>query len=186
MILVLRPEDVRTEIDNLLREDTIARAEVTQRRAETRIRRQYNPRIATAPRIVASHAEQNINELRSDYTYFGKTADCLISSCERPAIQSHQASRRSQLKHIQSENGRVWWFDKFRNGYIGDGGPRVIDKRGVAVPQPSRVGAKNATYFEDCGLSNLQLRKTSDTEPSGITAKPTKTHTREWKSVVVR
>ena len=147
MIVTVRPEDVTIEVDHILSEDENARAEVEKRLVGIRKRRQYSPRIETTPRIVASHAERNIDELRSDYRFFGEAAKCLVGECSEQAIQCHQASRRTQLKHIR-EHGKVWWFDKFRNGYIGAGGPQLVDGRGIAVPQPSRVGARNATTFK--------------------------------------
>ena len=147
MIVSAKPEDVRLEVDRILNEDESARAKVEKRYAGTRRRRPYNPRIETAPRKIAGHAEQNIDELRTDYRYFSETVKCLVSECNGPAIQCHQASRRKQLGHIR-ENGKIWWFDKFRNGYIGAGGPQVVDTRGIAVPQPSKVGARNATTFK--------------------------------------
>ena len=140
------PEDVRIEVDRILSEDEAARVAVEKRLARVRRRRQYSPRIETTPRIVASHAERNIDELRADYRLFGEAAKCLVGQCSQQAIQCHQTSRRTQLKHIR-EHGKVWWFDKFRNGYIGAGGPQLLDGRGIAVPQPSLVGARHATTF---------------------------------------
>ena len=147
MILTASPEDLRIEVERILADDESARAEVDRRYAQVRKRRPYSPRIATTPRLVASHAERNIDELRSDYRFFSETATCFVPGCRERAIQCHQASRRSQLNHIR-EHGKVWWFDKFRNGYIGAGGPRLIDARGAAVPQPSKVGARDATTFK--------------------------------------
>ena len=165
MIIRLSLEDIVAEIDSILRMDEAARAEVESRYVRTKRRRRYEPRVATTPRMTVSLMEQNINELRLDYQFFGAIAPCLIVGCNNRPIECHQASRRSQLRHIR-DRGMVWLFDKYQNRYIGGGGPRVIDERGVAVPQPSKVGAKHATVFKGfCGIHDRELFTAIDNKP---------------------
>lgn len=155
--MLTTPSHLAAEVENILRDDIAARAAVENRYLKTRRRRQYNPTIETAPRLVASLAEQNIDELRLDYKHFANTVKCSVAGCNERAVDCHQASRSNQLKHIR-DKGMVWWFDKFRNGYIGAGGPQVIDARHAAVPQPSRVGAKKATTFRGfCGTHDRDI-----------------------------
>ena len=157
MIIRVRPTDLAAEIDDILRGDEAARAEVASRYLTTQRRRRYNPRIETIPRLTASLMEQNLDELRIDYQLFSEGARCFVARCTDRSLECHQASRRSQLKHIR-DKGMVWLFDKYQNRFIGHGGPRVIDQRGVAVPQPSKVGVKRATVFKGfCGTHDREL-----------------------------
>lgn len=162
MLIRTTPGSLSSEIDAILQQDGAARAEVERRSTDARRHRRYNPRIETLPRLMTSLAQQNIEELRSDYQSFSRTMQCFLATCNEPAVECHQASRSNQLKHIR-EKGMVYWFDKFRNTYIGAGGPGVIDARHAAVPQPLKVGAKNATTFRGfCGTHDKELFAVAD------------------------